>query len=403
MSFVPRLATDKQCTGCFACIDVCNKNAINIVEHYDGHRYVEIDKSKCVGCGMCEQICPIVSNFEYQKSEYSDFYAAWAKNRTHRKTSASGGAFYAMAFSVIEQGGIVFGAKIESPCYVHHQAIDTKEELTCLQGSKYTHSNASGNYKLALKYLKEGRMVLFSGTGCQIAGLLSFLKDRTYKGSLVTVDLICGGIPSKILIDKFISQAPYKVKRVLSFRTKETGWKPRGFRYNLKVEDENGKIYDYANKNNLITTGFSLELTNRYSCYDCPFVGKNRKSDFTIGDYWGCIKYDEEHFDGISLIIAHTDKARQFLSSLKDSLFYDKADMNLAISHNHRLVTGHSIQQYFFERKLLAFFSSHLSDSVFSKVYAYTFSNKSPWILLKVIRKAYGIVVVIIDRIGHKQ
>ena len=130
MSFVPRLATDKQCTGCFACIDVCNKNAINIVEHYDGHRYVEIDKSKCVGCGMCEQICPIVSNFEYQKSEYSDFYAAWAKNRTHRKTSASGGAFYAMAFSVIEQGGIVFGAKIESPCYVHHQAIDTKEELT---------------------------------------------------------------------------------------------------------------------------------------------------------------------------------------------------------------------------------------------------------------------------------
>ena len=254
-----------------------------------------------------------------------------------------------------------------------------------------------------MKYLKEGRMVLFSGTGCQIAGLLSFLKDRTYKGSLVTVDLICGGIPSKILIDKFISQAPYKVKRVLSFRTKETGWKPRGFRYNLKVEDENGKIYDYANKNNLITTGFSLELTNRYSCYDCPFVGKNRKSDFTIGDYWGCIKYDEEHFDGISLIIAHTDKARQFLSSLKDSLFYDKADMNLAISHNHRLVTGHSIQQYFFERKLLAFFSSHLSDCVFSKVYAYTFSNKSPWILLKVIRKVYGIVVVIIDRIGHKQ
>ena len=79
------------------------------------------------------------------------------------------------------------------------------------------------------------------------------------------------------------------------------------------------------------------------------------------------------------------------------------ADMNLAISHNHRLVTGHSIQQYFLERKLLAFLSSQLSDSTFSKIYANTFSNKSPWILLKVIRKVYGIVVNIIDRIGHKQ
>ena len=74
-----------------------------------------------------------------------------AKNRTHRKTSASGGAFYAIASSVIEQGGVVFGAKIEEPCYVHHQAIEAKEKLNYLQGSKYTHSDASGNYKLALK------------------------------------------------------------------------------------------------------------------------------------------------------------------------------------------------------------------------------------------------------------
>ena len=77
--------------------------------------------------------------------------------------------------------------------------------------------------------------------------------------------------------------------------------------------------------------------------------------------------------------------------------------MNLAISHNHRLVTGHSIQQYFLERKLLAFFSSQLSDSTFSKIYANTFSNKSPWMLLKVIRKISEIVIKIIDKMVHKQ
>lgn len=403
MKYIPKLAVDKECTGCFSCIDICNAGALSVVKHSDGHCFVEIDDSKCVGCGACERTCPITSGFEYQESKYSDCWVAWAKDRLHRKKSASGGVFYTMAAAVIRRGGVVFGAKMEAPCYVHHQAIESVEDLVNLQGSKYVHSNASGNYKLALKYLKKGCIVLFSGTGCQIAGLLSFLQGKVYKGELLTIDLICGGVPSRVLVDKFINQAPYKVKRIISFRTKDTGWKSIGFRYNLKVEDEKGKIYDYTDKNNLITSGFSLELTNRYSCYDCHFVGINRKSDFTIGDYWGCNRYKEEHFDGISLIIVHTDKARQFLSSLKDSLFYDKADMNLAISHNHRLVTGHSIQQYFLERKLLSFFSSQLSDSTFSKIYANTFSNKSPWMLLKVIRKISGIVIKIIDKMVHKQ
>lgn len=402
MKYLPKLARDKECTGCFACIDACNVNALSIVKHSDGHRFVEIKNDKCVGCGRCEKTCPVVSGFEYKESKYSVFFAAWAKDRTHRKKSASGGVFYAMASAVIKRGGVVFGAKMEAPCYVHHQLIESIDDLACLQGSKYIHSNASGNYKLALKYLKEGRLVLFSGTGCQIAGLLSFLKGKVYKGELLTIDLICGGVPSEILIDKFINLVPYKVKRIMSFRTKDTGWKPVGFHYNLKVEDENGRIYDYTNKNNLITSGFSFELTNRYSCYDCHFVGINRKSDFTIGDYWGCEKYEEEHGDGISLIIVHTDKAQQFLLSLDDSLFYDKADMNLALSYNHRLVEGHAIQQYFLERKFLAFFSLQLSDSTFAKVYACTFSKKSPWMLLKAIRKISGIVIKMIDKMVHK-
>lgn len=395
----PILASTKTCTGCFACVDVCQHKAICIDMHTDGHRYVVINENNCVCCGICEKTCPIVSDLKYNQSETSFFYAAWALDRERRKKSASGGVFYAMATAVIQQKGVVFGAKIEAPCKVYHQDIETIDQLSSLQGSKYTHSNAAENYKKALNYLKERRLVLFSGTGCQIAGLLSFLDKKIYSGQLITIDLICGGIPSELLINKFIESAPYKVKQILSFRTKETGWKPQGFCYNLKVEDENGEVHDYTHKNNLITSGFSSELTNRYSCYNCRFVGEKRMSDFTIGDYWGCQQYTNEQQDGISLIIVHSNKAYSFLNSLHDSLFFEKTDKKIALSHNHRLIQGYDIRQYFPERKYLSLFANKLNNNTFSKIYANNFPNTSPWMLLKIIRKILTFVFKINKRI----
>ena len=143
----PILASTKTCTGCFVCVDACQHKAISIYMYTDGHRYVVINENSCVCCGICEETCPIVSDLKYNQSETAFFYAAWALDREHRKKSASGGVFYAMATAVIQQKGVVFGVKIEAPCKVHHQEIETIDQLSSLQGSKYTHSNAAGNYK----------------------------------------------------------------------------------------------------------------------------------------------------------------------------------------------------------------------------------------------------------------
>ena len=46
-------------------------------------------------------------------------------------------------------------------------------------------------------------LVLFTGTGCQCAGVIAYFRNNKYKNNLITLDLVCGGYPSKILIDKF--------------------------------------------------------------------------------------------------------------------------------------------------------------------------------------------------------
>lgn len=385
----PKLANRKECTGCLACVDICTHNALSSYIGNDGHYYIQIDNQACVGCLRCEKICPVVGGLQYDKSEKSDFYAAWNLNTNERRLSASGGAFSAMAHYVIDHGGIAIGADLDDFNDVRHKVITSVEDLKSLQGSKYIQSNTSGIYKQTHVFLKKGKLVLFSGTGCQIAGLLSFLKGKKYEGRLVTIDLICGGVPSRLLIKKFIENEPYQVDKIVSFRTKDTGWKPTGFLYNLKVQDNDGLFHNYAGKKNLVTTGFGLELTERYSCYNCKFVGKRRLSDFTIGDLWGDTMYPEEHFNGISLLVAHNQNAVDLMHDMSDYLHTAPCDENVATKINFRLVSGLNVRAYTWERRFMGWLFTNCSYETLKKIYANDYNLYSPWMIVRVIRFFY--------------
>lgn len=385
----PNLANNKQCTGCMACVDSCNHCALSSYIGEDGHYYVQTDENACIGCLLCEKVCPVVSDMKYGQSNLSEFYAVWNKNNDERLKSASGGAFSAMAHYVLEHGGVVIGAAIENIYDVNHIIVYDINDLHKIQGSKYTQSNTKGIYNKTFEQLREGKLVLFSGTGCQVAGLLSYLKNRKYAGKLITVDLICGGVSSKLLLKKFVENEPYEIKRILSFRTKEQGWKPKGFVYNMKVEDADGVIHDYTGKRNLVTTGFSTELTNRYSCYDCKFVGCNRISDFTIGDLWGDKEYPQEHFKGLSLVIIHNKKAFELLNGMKDYLSYYDCNQKQAQRTNFRLVNGKNVRKKTLERIFLPSLFSHCNYKQLKKIYANDYPNYSPWMVLKISRFLY--------------
>lgn len=382
----PLLATERTCTGCLACVDTCAKSALHKTLGPDGHIYVDVDESKCVGCKLCEKACPVISELTYGTSPLATAFAGWAKIEIVRRNAATAGAFSALALYTLSLGGYVCGAAIVDGIYVKHICINNASELPRLQGSKYTQSDASGIYKTVYDKLKDGCIVLFSGTGCQVAGIYRFLGKKKYTGKLITVDLICGGVPSRLLIQKFVENEPFQTREIISFRSKDNGWKPNGFKYNLKVVDTEGILHDYTGKRNLITTGFACEMTDRYSCYNCQFAGLHRMSDFTIGDYWGVKDYPEQHYNGVSAIIAHNDEALVLLKAAKAYIEVKEADINDINKHSRRLVAHIDKRYMLLERKYMAKIFNKCSYSTLKCIYAYDFGKFSPWMLYKVYR-----------------
>ena len=305
----PLLADNNHCTGCMACADSCAQQAITCIINDEGHYAYNVDENKCVLCHRCEKVCPIVSNLQYGTNDLkkSQPFAAWNTNDVFRQTATSGGVFPAIAKATIEQGGAVFGA-VQEQFYVNHDSIETIDAIVQLQGSKYTQSNTEGIYAKVKDALNSGRKVLFTGVGCQVAALLSYLKGNKNLDNLITIDLICGGVPSSFLIKKYAEEFHNEVDGIATFRTKS--------KYELSVIDKSGSVRTIPSEERpLPLTGFTTGATERYVCYDCPFAKGHRMSDITIGDYWGNTLYPKQNKKGVSVAIAHTEKGKEALLS----------------------------------------------------------------------------------------
>ena len=69
------------------------------------------------------------------------------------------------------------------------------EDVEKLKGSKYVQSEMGDLYQALKKDVLEGLTVLFIGTPCQVAGVKNYLRQEY--DNLLTVDLICHGVPSQ--------------------------------------------------------------------------------------------------------------------------------------------------------------------------------------------------------------
>ena len=303
----------------------------------EGFWYPQIDETRCVNCGLCEKACPILTPHSSSADEEIVAYAAMHKNDAIRLNSSSGGIFSALATYVIEKGGVVFGAAFDENFNVVHTYVECVDKLEILRGSKYVQSKIGNAYRQAEEFLKSGRLVLFSGTPCQIEGLLSYLR-KPYE-NLITQDLICHGVPSPMVWQKYVEyrQSVSGAKpREISFRAKNEGWK----RYSVSFLFKNNKEYQLTRDKDFMMQAFLKNLCLRPSCYYCSFKRKNRRSDITLADFWGVNKVMPNMDDdkGTSLVILHSNKGREILAKIDGELKIAEIDIDTAISHNLSMI-----------------------------------------------------------------
>lgn len=319
----------ENCTGCHSCYNVCPKKCITMEFDNEGFLYPKVDIEKCIECNLCEKVCPIIHQEKVENKPIA--YGCYNKNEDIRKESSSGGIFSLIAELVIKSGGVVFGAGFDENYNVEHSYVDSIEKIGKFRGSKYVQSIIGDTFKQAKEVLEDGRVVLFTGTPCQISGLKAYLgKDYS---NLICQDIVCHGVPSQYVwhhYKKFIS----KDRKIIgmNFRYKSTGWK----RYSLKFDFEDGSSYEEIGNQNAYIKGFINNLYLRPSCYKCAYKTLHRQSDITLADFWGIESMLPNLDDdkGTSLVFINSNKGKHIFDKIKNNIIYESVDIEKAIVFN---------------------------------------------------------------------
>lgn len=328
-----------ECCGCSACASKCPKNAITMVEDEYGFKYPKINEELCTNCGLCEKVCPVLKKMNRKNNIKA--YACYNNNEQIRMQSSSGGIFTLIAEYILQNKGVVFGAMFDEKFGVYHNCVENINELAKLRTSKYMQSIIGNTYKQAEEFLKQGRMVLFTGTPCQIEGLIAFL-GKEYE-NLYTQDIICHGVPSPKVWNKYLEFLNKKSKPLeVNFREKNNGWRE----YSLSVK-YNDKKYIKNHNEDIYMKAFLKKLSMRDSCYNCAFKKENRLSDITLADLWGINNIAPEMDDnkGTSLVIVNSEKGTELYNAIKTQIVDKQVDFYNAIKYNPSMVKSVSMNE----------------------------------------------------------
>ena len=354
----------KDCTGCWGCANICPKSCITMKRNKEGFEYPTINEADCIKCKKCVNVCPVLHKEEIENNPIA--YACFNKDEEVRRESSSGGVFTLIATNVIEDNGVVFGARFNDLFEVEHSYVESVEDIKVFRGSKYVQSKIGYTFTEVKKILDDGRKVLFSGTPCQIGGLKSFL-GKDYK-NLICIDIICHGVPSPLAWNKYKNEISNGKKITnISFRNKTYGWKD----YSFKMDFEDGTSYFERGAENKYIRGFIGDIYLRNSCYQCKFKSLHRKSDLTLADFWGIenINKDMDDGKGTSLVIVNSRRGEHIFQDIQGKLRKKEVNLEDSIIYNISAIKSsynNPRRKYFFK---------HINSNKFNKLIDKTFKK----------------------------
>lgn len=401
------LADKKSCTGCAACVQSCSHSAIVMIQDDEGFLFPKIDATKCIECGLCEQLCPELHPID--RLDYSNQEAYAFISKQDRKKSSSGGAFSVFARWIIAQGGVVYGASMNEQFQVRHIGISTCDDLDKLRGSKYVQSDIVDAYKQVFRHVKNGRKVLFTGTGCQVAGLYAFLRGKRYEGLLYTLDLVCHGTPSQRTFDSYIGKLRKKVVhkgediKEFHFR-KLDSW---SIVPTVQLSEKKEHILTLSE--NSYMDAFFKGIIFRESCFHCQYCNTWRIGTFTIADFWGIgrhgIKFKKNVSCGVSLVIDNQGIMPHICKELTLYAYIEKRNMGEAMEEQHNLKEPMArLPQRDFAVKMMN--DENVSLDEFCKKCGLPYRKTVKWCLTKTIKDCictlglYNIYKTLIYKLG---
>ncbi len=298
----------EECYGCRSCEQICPKQCISVLPDNEGFLYPSVNEGVCANCGLCVKHCPVFNKIGDTSPAYLGLRL---KDNKELSESASGGVFAGFADYILENGGVVFGCAFDENLQAQHIKINNKAELKLIKGSKYVASNTRETYREVSEILKDypEKNVFYTGTPCQISGLYSFLGNKPEK--LFTADIICHGVPSQKLFNKYIEWLSLKANNKIiyyGFRDKDvSGWTCCGkTKTKTKTKTINGAVDPYY-------SSFMRGETYRQCCYQCAFADiKKRPGDITMGDFWGVETAHPKFYSskGVSCCLLNNDKGK---------------------------------------------------------------------------------------------
>lgn len=272
----------KECCGCGACINICKAGALEYSTDRYGFIIPKINSDKCNQCGQCLKVCAAKKK---EANHPIEAVAAMATDTADRFEASSGGIFGVLSKEFIDNGGVVYGAKMDDNFQVYHASATNEMTRKCLLKSKYVQSFMGSVYVEILDLLKSGKKVLFSGTPCQVSAVKNYVP-KNYQDGLFLVDVVCHGVPSQKFFDSYINNLSDNEGKVETYQ----------FRAKRQVDNGMNWYFSYMvnGKKNMLKNWpedtfnylYMKSYIYRDSCYSCHYASDERCSDITLCDYW---------------------------------------------------------------------------------------------------------------------